>query len=176
MVVRLKGGDPLVFGRGSEEALACQQAGVPFEIVPGISSAYAVPAYAGIPLTHRNLSSAFTVITGHEDPTKPETSIHYEAVAAVGGTIVILMGVKQLHTILERLIEAGINQDTPAAIIEWGATPFQRVVEGTVSTLADLAQAAEIHSPATTVIGDVVQLRAAGVQWFDQAQNRVQKS
>jgi uroporphyrinogen III methyltransferase/synthase len=175
MVVRLKGGDPLVFGRGSEEALACQQAGVPFEIVPGISSSYAVPAYAGIPLTHRNISSSFTVITGHEDANKPETSVNYEAVAASGGTIVILMGVNRIEAILTRLVAAGLNTQTPAAIIEWGATPYQRVVEGTVTTLPTLAKDAEIKSPSTTVIGDVVRLRAAGVRWFDLPKIRVEQ-
>jgi len=167
MVVRLKGGDPLVFGRGSEEALACRRAGVPFEIVPGISSSYAVPAYAGIPLTHRHLSSAFTVITGHEDPAKGNTSINYQAIAQMNGTIVILMGVNGLPHILEQLIGAGLNPETPAAIIEWGTTPFQRVVEGTAQNLAQLALAAEIKSPATTVVGEVVKLRSLGVQWFD---------
>ena len=176
VVVRLKGGDPLVFGRGSEEALACQQAGVPFEIVPGISSAYAVPAYAGIPLTHRNISSSFTVITGHEDPDKPETSINYAALAASGGTLVILMGVNRMNAILTRLLEAGLEPTTPAAVIEWGATPYQRVVEGTVATLPALAADAEIRSPATTIIGDVVHLRAAGVRWFDLPPIRVEKS
>ncbi len=167
MVVRLKGGDPLVFGRGSEEALACHQAGIPFEIVPGISSSYAVPAYAGIPLTHRNMSSAFTVITGHEDPTKGDTSVNYEAVARLGGTIVILMGVAQLQHIIEQLIHAGLNPDTPAAVIEWGSTPFQRVVEGTAQSLAQLVTEAEIKSPATAVLGEVVRLRAQGVEWFN---------
>ncbi|MAS34088.1 MAG: uroporphyrinogen-III C-methyltransferase [Anaerolineaceae bacterium] len=180
-VVRLKGGDPFVFGRGSEEALACRQAGVPFEVVPGVSSSYAVPAYAGIPLTHRHLSSGFTVITGHEDPTKPETSINYDAVAQMGGTIIIMMGVNKLPQILERLVQAGLPQDRPAAIIEWGSTPFQRVVEGTAQTLSDLAREHEIKSPATVVIGEVVQLRSQGVQWFDlvstlASQNRTTQS
>ncbi len=166
-VVRLKGGDPFVFGRGSEEAIACQEAGVPFEIVPGISSAYAVPAYAGIPLTHRHISSSFTVITGHEDPTKPETSIRYEALAKSASTIVVLMGVKQLPRISASLIAAGLNPDTPAAMIEWGATPQQRVVEGTIETLPRLAADAAIQPPAITVIGEVVRLRKAGVRWFD---------
>jgi uroporphyrin-III C-methyltransferase len=166
-VVRLKGGDPLVFGRGSEEALACHQAGVPFEIVPGISSSYAVPAYAGIPLTHRHLSSAFTVIAGHEDPAKDEVSIHYEAVARMGGTIVILMGVAKLSDVLNRLIQAGLDPNTPAAMIEWGTTPFQRVVEGTVTSLPQRAAEAAIMSPATTVIGEVVRLRTLGTHWFD---------
>lgn len=167
-VVRLKGGDPFVFGRGSEEALVCHEAGIAFEVVPGISSSYAVPAYAGIPLTHRHISSSFTVITGHEDPTKPETSIRYEAIAKSASTIVVLMGVKQLPRIADSLIAAGLDVDTPAAIIEWGATPQQRVVEGTLGTLPQLAIDADIQPPATTVIGEVVCLREQGVRWFDQ--------
>lgn len=166
-VARLKGGDPFVFGRGSEEALACHHAGVPFEIVPGVSSSYAVPAYAGIPMTHRHLSSAFTVITGHEDPTKGDSSVNYEAVAQLGGTIVIMMGVNQLPRILQRLLDAGLNPDTPAAIIEWGSTAFQRVVEGTAFTLPQCAAEAGIKAPATAVLGEVVRLRSLGVQWFD---------
>jgi uroporphyrin-III C-methyltransferase len=166
MVVRLKGGDPFVFGRGSEEALACHAAGIPFEVVPGISSALAVPAYAGIPLTHRNVSSGFTVITGHEDPTKPETSIQYDSLARSGHTLVILMGVKQMPDILARLMAAGLAADTPAAVIEQGTTPQQRVIEGTAGTLADLAREAAIQPPALIVVGDVVRLRAAGVDWF----------
>jgi uroporphyrinogen III methyltransferase/synthase len=166
-VVRLKGGDPFVFGRGSEEALVCRVAGIPFEVVPGISSVVAVPAYAGIPLTHRNVSSSFTVITGHEDPTKPETSIQYEAIARSGSTLMILMGVKQMPDILARLIAVGMPTDTPAAVIEQGTTPDQRVIEGTVSTLPDLAREASIQPPATIVVGNVVGLREAGVRWFD---------
>lgn len=161
-VVRLKGGDPFVFGRGSEEALECVQHGIPFEIVPGISSSYAVPAYAGIPLTHRELSASFTVISGH-DP----DALAYEALAKLGGTLVILMGVTSLTTMFERLIAAGLHPDTPAASIEWGTTNQQRVVEGTVSNLVARAQAVDLQSPATTVIGEVVRLRAEGVQWFD---------
>ena len=166
-VVRLKGGDPFVFGRGSEEALVCRDAGIPFEVVPGISSVVAVPAYAGIPLTHRNVSSSFTVITGHEDPTKPETSIQYEAIARSGSTLVILMGVKQMPDILARLIAVGMPADTPAAIIEQGTMPEQRVIEGTVNTLSELALEANIQPPAIIVVGNVVALREAGVRWFD---------
>lgn len=166
-VVRLKGGDPLVFGRGSEEALVCYEAGIPFEIVPGISSSYAVPAYAGIPLTHRHVSSAFTVITGHEDPTKPETSINYEALAQLGGTLVILMGAKQLPQITAQLIEGGLDPNTPSAIIEWGTTEAQRVVEGTIEKLYQLATEADIQSPSTIVIGEVVKLREQGTRWFE---------
>jgi uroporphyrin-III C-methyltransferase len=145
MVVRLKGGDPLVFGRGSEEALVCYEAGIPFEIVPGVSSSYGVPAYAGIPLTHRNVSSAFTVITGHEDPTKPETSINYEALAQLSGTLVILMGVKQLPQITAQLIEGGLDPNTPSAIIEWGTTESQRVVECTIEKLYQHATEADMQ-------------------------------
>ncbi len=166
-VLRLKGGDPLVFGRGGEEALACHKVGIHFEIVPGISSAYAVPAYAGIPLTHRHLSSCFTVITGHEDPQKPESSIDYEALAKIGGTIVILMGVKRLTRITRTLIAQGLDDKTPAAIIEWGATPRQRALIGALSTIADIASEHHIQSPAITVIGEVVRLRERGLQWFD---------
>lgn len=166
-VVRLKGGDPLLFGRGSEEAIVCYQYGIPFEIVPGISSAYAVPAYAGIPLTHRGLSTSFTVITGHEDPTKPECSINYEAIAQIGGTLVILMGVTQLPRILARLVGAGLAPDTPAAIIEWGTTAEQRVVSSDVSHLAHDAYEAAIISPAIIIVGEVVRLRDEGVRWFD---------
>lgn len=167
IVLRLKGGDPLVFGRGGEEALACHEYGIQFEIVPGISSAYAVPAYAGIPLTHRHLSSCFTVITGHEDPQKPESSIDYEALANVGGTIVILMGVKRLTRITQNLIAHGLDDKTPAAIIEWGTTPRQRTLVGALSTIADIASEHHIQPPAITVIGEVVRLRERGVQWFD---------
>jgi uroporphyrinogen III methyltransferase/synthase len=171
-VVRLKGGDPLVFGRGSEEALACFQAGIPFEIVPGVSSSYAVPAYAGIPLTHRDLTSTFTIITGHEDPAQGATSINYDALARMNGTIVILMSVANLASIMERLLQAGLSPDTPAAIIECGTTSYQRVIEGTVQTLPALAAEADLQSPATIVIGEVVKLRAQGVRWFDILQEQ----
>ena len=166
-VVRLKGGDPLVYGRGGEEALACRQHGIPFEIVPGVSSAIAVPAYAGIPVTHRRISSSFTVITGHEDPTKPESSINYRALAQVGGTIVIMMGVNQLPEITRQLQKHGIDGAIPAAVIESGTTPRQRTLVGTLDTIADIARNHDIQPPAITVMGDVVRLREDGVAWFD---------
>lgn len=166
-VVRLKGGDPLIFGRGAEEALVCRKHGIPFEIVPGVSSAFAVPAYAGIPLTHRGVSSAFTTITGHEDPTKGESSINYRALANIGGTIVIMMGVKRLPAITKELLQHGMDVEMPAAIIESGTTARQRAFVGTLSTIASIAQAQEIAPPAITVIGDVVRLREQGVDWFD---------
>ena len=166
-VVRLKGGDPFIFGRGGEEALACREFGIPFEIVPGVSSAFAVPAYAGIPLTQRGLSSAFTVIAGYEDPSKSGSSINYEAVAQLGGTIVILMGVKNLPGITQQLMEKGLNASTPAALIEWGATAHQRTFLGTVEQIAAIARQTKIMPPAITVIGEVVRLREAGLAWFD---------
>ena len=167
MVVRLKGGDPLLFGRGGEEALACHDHGIYFEIVPGISSAFAAPAYAGIPLTHRHLSSSVTVITGHEDPTKSESSINYAALATIGGTIVILMGVKRLPEIVARLVQHGLHGETPAATIEWGTVRRQRCFVGTLATIADIARENQVQPPAITVIGDVVRLRELGMQWFD---------
>ncbi len=169
-VLRLKGGDPLVFGRGGEEALACRDFGIPFEIVPGVSSSYAVPAYAGIPLTHRHISSAFTVITGHEAPDKAESAINYEALAQLGGTLVILMGVKQLRAITRRIIDNGLDERTPAAIIEWGTVPRQLAYVGTVADIAEIAEDQKIRPPAITVIGEVVRLREEGLAWFDLLQ------
>jgi uroporphyrin-III C-methyltransferase len=162
MVVRLKGGDPFVFGRGGEEASYCLAAGVPFEVVPGVSSTIAVPAYAGIPVTHRDLASTFTVITGHENPHKPESSVDYPAVvaAAHAGTLVLLMGVTYLEQIVDELLRAGLDPARPAAGIESGTTPAQRVVVGTLDSIVKLARAAEIKSPALFVIGEVVGLRA----------------
>lgn len=170
MVVRLKGGDPFVFGRGGEEALACRAAGVPFEIVPGVTSAIAVPAYAGVPVTQRQIASAFTVFTGHEDPTKAESSIDYAALAAAAriGTLVLLMGVSHLVQISAQLVAAGLDANTPALCIEAGTTPQQRVVAGTLATLPALVAEQHIQPPALAVIGAVVDLRAAGLDWFGQ--------
>lgn len=167
LVVRLKGGDPLIFGRGAEEALICREHGIPFEIVPGVSSAFAVPAYAGIPLTHRGVSSAFTVITGHEDPTKGDSSINFRALAQIGVTIVIMMGVKRLPAITDQLLSHGLNANTPAAVIEAGTTARQRAFVGNLSTIAGIAREKDIAPPAITVIGDVVRLREQGVAWRD---------
>src|SRR5579859_7710128 len=168
IVVRLKGGDPFVFGRGGEEAMACHLSGVPFVVVPGVSSAIAVPAYAGIPVTQRGLTSTFTVFAGHEDPAKDTSDIDYGALArvAASGTLVVLMGVMYLPQIAARLIEFGVDPETPAACIEWGTTAQQRVVEGTLATLPQLANASGLSSPATTVIGAVAGLRAAGLNWY----------
>ncbi|MEP7284654.1 MAG: uroporphyrinogen-III C-methyltransferase [Chloroflexota bacterium] len=168
MVVRLKGGDPFVFGRGGEEALACRAAGIPFVVVPGVSSAIAVPAYAGIPVTHRGVTSAFTVFTGHEDPDDESLSVDYDALAHVG-TLVLMMGVAHLPAVAKRLIAAGLDPETPAACIEWGTVERQRVIEGTLSTLPGLALGANFKAPSITVIGAVVGLRAAGLRWFDES-------
>jgi len=167
-VVRLKGGDPFVFGRGGEEALALAQAGIPFEIVPGVSSAISVPAYAGIPVTHRDYVSSVTIVTGHESNGHGSTPIHWEALAKTGGTLVILMGVKGLAHITRSLIAGGLAQDVPAAVIQEGTTSQQRLVTGTLVDIAQLAAAAKITSPAVTVIGTVVSLSNA-LAWYEVA-------
>src|SRR6516165_2262777 len=138
-VVRLKGGDPFVFGRGGEEAEALVAAGVPFEVVPGVSSAVAVPAYAGIPLTHRDLASSFTVLTGYEYPDKQEMAVHWDAVAQRGNTLVFLMTTRQLRANMEQLIAHGVDPGLPAAVIRWGTVAEQETLVGTVASIADLA-------------------------------------
>ena len=150
-VVRLKGGDPYVFARGAEEAAALRAAGVPVEVVPGVSSAFAVPAAAGIPVTLRHVSTSVTVVTGHEDPSKPEPQVDWEAVARVGGTIVILMGVTHLRQIVERLVAGGLHPSTPAAAVTWGTRADQRTVRATLGTIAECG----VEAPATIVVGRV---------------------
>ena len=166
-VVRLKGGDPFVFGRGGEEAEALAEAGVPFEIVPGVSSAIAVPAYAGIPLTHRDLASSFTVLTGYEYPDKPEMAVHWDAVAQRGNTLVFLMTTRQLGANMQRLVDHGLAPDTPAAVIRWGTVGEQQAVSGTVATIAAQAAAADLQPPAIAVVGQVVRLRET-LAWFER--------
>lgn len=158
-VVRLKGGDPFVLGRGGEEAAACVAAGIPFEVVPGITAAVSAPAAAGIPVTHRGLSPAFAVVTGHEDPAKPGQQVDWGALAAFPGTLVVLMGMGTLATTSTQLIAHGRSATTPAAIVQWGTTDRQRVVEAPLGELANAAARAGIGSPATIVIGDVVAMR-----------------
>jgi uroporphyrin-III C-methyltransferase len=158
-VVRLKGGDPFVLGRGGEEAAACVAAGVPFEVVPGITSAVAAPAAAGIPVTHRGLAPAFAVVTGHEDPTKPGSQVDWPALAAFPGTLVVLMGVGSLATTSTQLIAHGRDASTPAAAVQWGTTARQRVVEAPLGALADAVRREGLGSPATIVVGDVVAMR-----------------
>jgi uroporphyrin-III C-methyltransferase len=164
-VVRLKGGDPFVFGRGGEEALALARAGLPFEIVPGVSSAVAVPAYAGIPVTHRNVSTAFAVVAGHEAPDKPESTTDWTALARFP-TVVVLMAVRRLAVICDALIEAGRSADTPAAAISWGTTDRQQVIKGTLATLPDLLAVEALPTPAIVVIGEVAAL-ADELAWFE---------
>jgi uroporphyrinogen III methyltransferase/synthase len=167
-VVRLKGGDPFVFGRGGEEALVLRAAGIPFAVVPGITAGIAAPAYAGIPVTHRDRASAVALVTGHEDPAKPESAIDWPALAAFPGTLVFYMGVKQLPRISERLIAGGRPADQPAAVIERGTLPGQRTVVATLETIAERAAAEGIGPPSIALVGDVVALRDEGVGWFEQ--------
>lgn len=166
-VCRLKGGDPYVFGRGAEEAETLRKAGIKFEVIPGISSSIAAPAYAGIPVTHREDVSAFTVITGHEDPTKSEFQIDWADLATRHGTLILLMGVKQLPTISENLITHGKKADTPVALVEWGTRPQQRTVTGTLSTIAEIAANNNMKPPCVIVIGEVVRHREQ-LNWFEE--------
>ncbi|MGD8990375.1 MAG: uroporphyrinogen-III C-methyltransferase [Desulfobacterales bacterium] len=169
IITRLKGGDPFIFGRGGEEAEALIKAGIPFEVVPGVTSAIAAAAYAGIPLTHRGLTSTLAFVTGHEDPTKEETSINWSSLASGIGTLVFFMGVKNLRDITERLLAHGKSTDTPVALIRWGTTPRQKTVTGTLATIADKARSAGLKAPAIIVIGDVVDLRQS-LKWFEDRQ------
>ncbi len=166
-VVRLKGGDPFVFGRGGEEAQALHAAGIPFEIVPGISSALAAPAYAGIPATHRDFNPVLTIATGHEDPTKAESTIDWAELAGPHRTLVLLMAMSNLAAICERLIARGRAPETPVAVIQDGTRPTQRTVTGTLASIADAAQRAGMNAPAIVVIGDVVTLREE-LRWYDR--------
>lgn len=166
VVVRLKGGDPFVFGRGGEEAEALARAGIPFEVVPGVTAGVAGPAYAGIPVTHRGLAASVTFVTGHEDPTKEQSDVDWVHLAGVGGTIVFYMGVRRMEENLGKLIAAGRSAETPAAVVEWGTYPRQRTLIGTVGTIAREAERAGIGAPALVVIGDVVTLRER-LGWFE---------
>ncbi|MBC8140306.1 MAG: uroporphyrinogen-III C-methyltransferase, partial [Armatimonadetes bacterium] len=175
-VERLKGGDPFVFGRGGEEAEFLRERGVPFRIVPGITSAIAAPAYAGIPVTHRDAASSFAVITGHErgderesgtrDAGNAEMRRDWSKIAHAADTLVFLMGVESLGENAQKLIENGRAADTPVALVQWGTWTRQRVVTGTLADIAEIARAAKITAPAVTVVGDVVRYREA-IRWFD---------
>ena len=166
VVVRLKGGDPFLFGRGGEEAEALAEAGVPFEVVPGVTSAIAAPAYAGIPVTHRDRTSTFAVLTGHEDPTKADSGLDWQKLATGVGTLVCLMGVGNLPQIVAKLIEHGRDPQTPVAIVQQGTEARQRTVTGTLTDIVEKAQAADIKPPAVTIVGEVVRLREK-LRWFD---------
>jgi uroporphyrin-III C-methyltransferase len=155
MVARLKGGDPFVFGRGGEEMVYLAEHRVPFEVVPGVTSAIAGPGVAGIPVTHRDYTSSVSFVTGHEDPTKEESAVDWGALAATGGTIVVLMGVGKLPEYTQALRDAGMDPSTPVALVERGTWPGQRVATGTLETIVDARDEAEIEPPAITVIGEV---------------------
>jgi len=157
-VVRLKGGDSFVFGRGGEEWLHCAEAGVPVQVIPGVTSAVAAPELAGIPVTHRTLSQGFSVVSGHVPPDDPRSGIDWAALARSRTTLVILMGVKHLPEIAAELLRAGLDAETPAAIVAKASTPDARVLRGTVATVADLAREGHIAPPAITVIGAVAGL------------------
>jgi uroporphyrinogen III methyltransferase/synthase len=165
-VVRLKGGDPFVFGRGGEEAELLREAGIPFEVVPGVTAAVAASAYAGIPVTHRDAASAVAFVTGHEDPDKAESALDWDALAAFPGTLAVYMGVARLSSIADRLRAGGRPASEPAAVIERGTWPGQRVVTGTLETIAEVAAEAGIRAPAISLFGAVAALRG-NLAWFE---------
>ncbi len=166
IVVRLKGGDPFLFGRGSEEALALAKAGIRFEVVPGVSSAFAVSAYAGIPLTHRGISSQVTFVTGHEDPGKKGLSVDWSQLAKLNGTLVILMGMGRLAQIISRLVLGGMNKKVPVCIVQNGTLPAQKLVVGKISDIVNKARRKNITHPAVIIIGKVVNLRNK-IKWYE---------
>jgi uroporphyrinogen III methyltransferase / synthase len=166
-VVRLKGGDPYVFGRGGEEAEQLADAGIPFEVVPGVSSFVAAPNYAGVPLTHRDFCSKLTLITGHEDPSKESSTIDWKQVARTPGTKVIMMGTDRIGQIAQTLISNGMEPATPIAMVRWGTTGHQRSIEGTLANIAQVAEGAKIGPPTVAVIGEVVKLRPK-LNWFER--------
>jgi uroporphyrinogen III methyltransferase/synthase len=167
-VVRLKGGDPYIFGRGGEEALALIEAGIPFEVVPGVTSGVAAAAYAGIPVTHRNVSTSVAFVTGHEDPSKGGTDVDWGKLANAAETLVLYMGVGRLGEISKGLMAAGKNRETPVACVRWGTVPEQRTVTGTLEDIADRVTEAGLKPPAIIVIGDVVALRESGLDWYER--------
>ena len=167
-VVRLKGGDPYIFGRGGEEALALIEAGLPFEVVPGVTSGVAAPAYAGIPVTHRNVSTSVVFVTGHEDPTKGRSDVDWARIAKGADTLVLYMGVGRLKEISTELVAAGRSPETPVACVRWGTIPEQRTVTGTLEDIAERVAEADLKPPAITVVGDVVALREAGLDWYER--------
>ncbi|MCI0536859.1 MAG: uroporphyrinogen-III C-methyltransferase [Verrucomicrobiales bacterium] len=165
-VVRLKGGDPYIFGRGAEEAEELAAAGISFEVVPGVSSMFAAPNYAGIPITHRDHCSSFTVIAGYENPEKEENSINWAQVAKMPGTKVVMMGTERIAHIAELLIAHGMSADTPMAMVRWGTTGRQQSIEATLGTIAGVVERAQFKAPSVAVIGDVVTLRKK-LNWFE---------
>lgn len=167
VVCRLKGGDPFVFGRGGEEAEALAENNIDFEIVPGVSSAVAAPAYAGIPITHRGYSSSFAVIPGYEDMTKEESAIDWSKLATGAGTLIFLMAVKNMDVLVKKLMENGRSPDTPVAVIRWGTRPDQKTITGTLRDIVDIVKEKDIKPPAVMVIGEVVKLRER-LMWYEK--------
>ena len=165
-VVRLKGGDPFVFGRGGEEALALREAGIDFQVVPGVTAGVAAAAYAGIPVTHRGISTGVALLTGHEDPAKPEQELDWDALAAFPGTLVFYMGVRALPRIADSLIASGRPPSQPVALVERGTLPGQRTVSGTLATIAEVVTREDVKAPAITVVGDVVNL-GQSLAWLE---------
>ncbi|MGE4561120.1 MAG: uroporphyrinogen-III C-methyltransferase, partial [Desulfobulbus sp.] len=167
MVVRLKGGDPFIFGRGAEEIEELVHEGIDFEVVPGVTSATAAATYAGIPITHREYTASVAFVTGHEDPTKKFSNISWEKLATGAGTIVIYMGIKTLPSITQKLMDYGRSPDTPVAVVRWASTPQQHSVVGTLSTICEVVRRAEIKPPALVIVGEVVKLRST-IDWFER--------
>ncbi|ARU61504.1 uroporphyrinogen-III C-methyltransferase [Tumebacillus avium] len=166
VVTRLKGGDPFVFGRGGEEALALRKHGIPYEVVPGITAGIAAPAYAGIPVTQRHIASSFAIVTGHECPGKEQSSIRWDKIATAVDTLAFYLGVKNLPLICEQLIAHGRAADTPVAIIHWGTTAEQVTVQGTLATITAIAREHNVQNPSIILVGEVVNLREQ-LHWFD---------
>lgn len=167
MVVRLKGGDPFIFGRGGEEIQEIQAAGIPFEVVPGVTSATAAATYAGIPITHRDFTASVAFLTGHEDPTKKKSNVDWTKLATGAGTIVVYMGIKNLPIIVDNLISNGRDAKTPVAVVRWASTPQQESVVGTLETITEIVAEAKIKAPALIIIGGVVSLRET-IDWFEK--------
>ena len=167
MVVRLKGGDPFIFGRGAEEIQELVAEGINFEVVPGVTSATAAATYAGIPITHRDYTASVAFVTGHEDPKKKLSNISWDKLATGVGTIVIYMGIKTLPTITRKLIHYGRSPETPVAVVRWASTPQQRSVVGTLATICDVVEEADIKPPALVIVGEVVKLRES-IDWFEK--------
>ena len=166
IVARLKGGDPFIFGRGGEEAEELADDGIPFEIVPGVTAATAVPTYAGIPLTHRDHTASVAFVTGHEDPTKEESKVHWDRIATGIGTLVFFMGMKNLQSIVDNLVSHGRSAETPVALIQWGTRTDQRVVTGTLKDIVPKVKEAKLGPPAIIVVGEVVRLREK-LNWYE---------
>jgi len=167
MVVRLKGGDPFIFGRGGEEIEELVKAGVPFEVVPGVTSATAAATYAGIPITHREYTATVAFVTGHEDPTKPESNVAWDKLATGVGTIVVYMGIKNLESIAKKVIKYGRDPQTPVAVVRWASTPEQRTVVGNLENIAEIVRKNNIKPPSLVVIGEVVNLRDT-INWYEK--------